>query len=244
MKLRLIVVTLVVLAVIVAIIVGTIGRRPDPSATTESTGIVALINHSTSDDELFLGQFCGGTVISSDEVMTATHCVDRRTPDTIDVVAGVTDLCAKDRKYERVAVVAFSPGPDASTTVLNLAGSLDQLPLQTLKMENLHIGDEVLATGWGRSTIAGVPRCKLRAVRLSMVPAAECSQLMVALSSTGSKQQLALCTVPSRTENTCDGDSGGPVVIHDGAVWKTVAVTMSGSGCTPDSVGLNIGVEN
>ncbi|MDQ4138416.1 MAG: trypsin-like serine protease [Actinomycetota bacterium] len=49
-----------------------------------------------------------------------------------------------------------------------------------------------------------------------------------------------VCTVPTGAINSCDGDSGGPVLVYRDERLVDVAMTMAGWGCGPEARGLNI----
>lgn len=203
--------------------------------------VVALINHSATEDSLFLSQFCGGIVVSQTHVVTATHCLKNRRPETVDVLAGITDLCKSDSsagvrtKVKRITRVADAPWISS----LELAQPLT-IKFQSVSSTQQPVSTAAFATawGWGRSDVAGVPNCTLRKVHLKAVAVNRCSFEIQKIAQLPPKS--VLCTVPADGINSCDGDSGGPVLIYRAGRIADVFMTMSGEGCGPTDAGLNV----
>jgi secreted trypsin-like serine protease len=199
--------------------------------------VVALINSSALNSGLFLGQFCGAIPTGDNQIITAEHCVAHRTAETVDVVGGVKDLCADAQPSMtrgHVTKIEHHVGPGGTLAVLTVDTNFEAAP--EAGKYSPQPDDFALAYGWGRASVAGVPRCELRAVELSMVSSHECNALVVSFDIDPTD---VLCTVPAHTENSCDGDSGGPVlVVREGKV-VAVGVTISGEGCGPTDVGFN-----
>src|SRR5688572_27341938 len=65
------------------------------SRTERHPWVVAIEDRSGS-------QFCGGTVVRERFVLTAAHCVVRRTPGSLRVVVGRTDLRTDEGRVVRV----------------------------------------------------------------------------------------------------------------------------------------------
>lgn len=202
-------------------------------------GVVAVINSSAGDEELFLGQFCGGVQLSLSTVVTAEHCVSGRLPSSVAVVSGVEDLCGPppgDFDRAVVAEVKRISAGGGELVELQLASPLRPVPISAQIQRDIPVG-EARAYGWGRSSVAGVPQCEIRAVPLRVAPASDCEILARPLDIA---PQLVLCTVPTNGTNTCDGDSGGPVYWRRAAEEVVVAAVLSGLGCGAEDVGLNV----
>lgn len=226
-------------ALSIALLLTSCSSPTDVATEAEWGGIVALVNASSGDD-LFLGQFCGGIAMSPTTIITAHHCVVDREPATVHVVAGVDDLCDPQevgRQRSAVSSVMGIPKTDGLLSELRLAEPLEAVPPPPLP------DAEMTAFGWGRSDIGGTPRCELRGVSLKSVDREACEPLRGHLA-----HDLVACSEPIESENSCDGDSGGPVYVRDpersdGAPF-TLAVTVSGLGCGPNSPGLNVIVDH
>jgi len=195
---------------------------------------VALVNSSAQDDDLFLGQFCGGVLVSSTMVVTASHCVEQRRPDTISIVSGVADLCHPEAgSIHRTQVQAAGevPNTGGQLTVLKLKSRMHDVP-PTLRGPAKVPDGTAIALGWGRSEVGGVPSCGLRTVELDVTGNDRCASIAAAWSLSESQ---FFCTIAHGEVNTCDGDSGGPVFrAHD------IGVTVAGYGCGSDDAGINI----
>lgn len=204
-----------------------------PAASDTAGGVVAIVNASVGTD-LYLGQFCGGVIISENAVATATHCVSAEDGSTVKVAAGVRDLCDEQERGREVVAVASAevvPGTGGTVTLLHLTTPL----LRTLALGQSGAGP-IEALGWGRQSFAGVTRCDLRSVPLTSTNPERCAGLEPNI-----PPGVFICTLPSDATNTCDGDSGGPVYIYDGeGSLAQLAMTMSGFGCGPSSPGLNV----
>jgi secreted trypsin-like serine protease len=213
-----------------------------PTAETPSQErfrIVALVNASASTEDLYAGHFCGGVLVAETRVLTATHCVEDRLPETVSVVDGVADLYAPDPStYVRSDVIAYRSPSSADALVTELELRIALPMTDDVYQRALSDDATVTALGWGRLSRGGQAPCLLREVKLSPVADTMCAEQL-----TGPPEEVdVLCTVPADGDNTCDGDSGGPVYSFAEVRLTEVAVTVSGAGCGSDDPGLNVRV--
>ncbi|WP_376716526.1 trypsin-like serine protease [Microbacterium aquilitoris] len=217
--------------------VGLVGcAQTSLSAPVGTYRVVALVNASAVDGDLYSGQFCGGVVMSPDQIVTASHCVASRSASTVAVVDGIEDLCVGRAGASSIALVEaieVRPGTSGELTSLQLTtplpgrASSESLPIPATGMT---------ALGWGRASHGGIAPCDLRAVDLREVAVSTCTDLLPR----ALEQGRVSCTVPKSEVNTCDGDSGGPVyTLADGRL-TSVAIVVSGFGCGEHDAGLNI----
>ena len=92
------------------------GNRADPH---EYPFQVALLHHDVQDR--WGAQFCGGTLISPDTVLTAGHCVEGETAATIDILAGTNRLLPGGGQRVRARSIRRHPGYDNFTLENDIA---------------------------------------------------------------------------------------------------------------------------
>jgi secreted trypsin-like serine protease len=190
--------------------------------------LVALINHSAPSDDVSGTQFCSGVLVSTSEVLTASHCVTDKQPKSIDAIVGADNLCkTAPIQGHRIQINSVRLVPKLDGAILELA-SPAQGSSEVLR-QNASIGKSTLiAWGWGKESIGGVSPCNARAKKLALVPDINCPNL--------STIEFAsyFCAKPAEARNTCEGDSGGPVLDSGGRV---VGITTSGIGCGANDPG-------
>lgn len=96
------------------------------------------------------------------------------------------------------------------------------------------VGENIIATGWGRTEFGGDHSKELRSVSLKVWNMAECREIWGTSLKLpdGPSPDSHLCAGDKRGgKDTCQGDSGGPAQIQDGCVWRVVAVTSFGRSC-------------
>ena len=199
----------------------------------------------------FQGQFCGGTIVSSWEIVTAAHCVDdpdlgQLAPSQLRIVAGTSTLSTSRSTGVAVASITVHGEWDdvhyfhdiaivrLATPLTLIDGVIEPIEIATTSPS---AGDPVVVTGWGstsRDQDAPVWPTKLRAATVQAVADSPCG---AALSAHGSIfQPSTLCAAsPTYSADTCQGDSGGPLTYFDENRWVLAGVTSWGVGCAEPS---------
>jgi hypothetical protein len=231
------------------------GQEADPG---EWPWQVALVQKNAPD--FYNGQFCGGSLINREWVLTAAHCVDTSDPNDQDIVAGIHDLDDPDPNYKLSAVseIVVHPGWDPNTNdndiaLLKLTTPIDERAANGATLPIAHVdlvaedvgplaGEDATVTGWGN--LNGQPNPggtnypdKLHEVTLPIITNADCNTAYG-----GDITANMLCAaVEGGGKDSCQGDSGGPLVVFDNGQsrWEQAGIVSFGIGCAaPDFPGV------
>jgi secreted trypsin-like serine protease len=176
-------------------------------------------------------QFCGGTLVDDNKVITAAHCTAGKQPADIFVVAGREDKESGAGATSPVREIWVHPaftdvrsGSDVSVLTLE-----QRLPYATLDLPGTAdtdlytVGQPGLILGWGRTAADGQPSRYLLKASVPLMADPDCAKSYPAY-----KAEAMVCAgVPQGGVDSCQGDSGGPLVV-DG---RLVGITSWGEGC-------------
>lgn len=212
------------------------GREARRGAWPHQVAILDAAEPSNYD-----GQYCGGSLISEEWVLTAAHCVEGAGASgeldaaDIEVGLGMHDLEAQDGRRVAVAQIVIHPDWFSSGTevgdiaLLRLAAPV--VPGTTVKPIGLveRADDPALApglpawvTGWGMLD-DGEYASTLHEVDVPLV-----DELLCRLDSEQPAVGESLCA-GSLGKDTCYGDSGGPLVVGTAGAWRLAGLTSAGT---------------
>ena len=213
-----------------------------PAGSNDNPFQVALLQKNVPNN--FNAQFCGGTLIKPDIVVTAAHCSDFATAGEVQVLTGTRKLDGSGVR-RNVAKIALHPKWNKNTfdydvAVWKLSSPASGAPLATLASEDGSQGSQLMATGWGALTEGGTFPIDLMKVLVPLASRTDCND---ANSYSGKVTERMLCAGVSG-KDTCQGDSGGPLTRGAGNTVLT-GITSWGRGCAqPNYFGVYARVSN
>ncbi|XP_049774182.1 brachyurin-like [Schistocerca cancellata] len=184
---------------------------------------------------------CGGSLISTSVVLTAGHCasgfstwevslgaISRSAvePSRVTIVtrsATVHSEYNPNNLYNDIAVVFLGTNVPLSNYI-----GLVNLPSRS-QAGNSFEGQIATVSGWGLTTDNGASPDTLQYTTLNVMSNTQCSQYFG-----GPILDFTLCAVGSSGQSTCNGDSGGALVVGSQGSYTQIAVVswISGNGCS------------
>lgn len=200
------------------------------------------------------GQFCGGTIVSDEWVLTAAHCVEGGTPpSSVDVVVGRHDLYCRDfglgledpcTEGQRIGLSEIILHPDYETGPGALDNDFALLHLEVpatlgptvqpvaelgtaANAGRWEPGDTATVVGWGDTESTPQYPDVPHEVEVPILVTGACTNPY------GNSFQASVHVCAGQAgKDSCQGDSGGPAIVPDGASgWLLFGVTSWGVGC-------------
>ncbi|EAT42008.1 AAEL006427-PA [Aedes aegypti] len=162
------------------------------------------------------GHFCGGTLISSEWLLTAAHCLVGETPDDLYVRAGSTyknkgGMIRKvrriipHRRYSKEINLDFDIGLVQLKRPLPASDFINWIPL--VLNDTTQPDDECIIAGWGTTKQKEAQHQTLKTAVVKIISKTESQRVLYMKVITKSMP----CTGAQKPD-ACQGDSGGPMI--------------------------------
>lgn len=182
--------------------------------------------------------FCGGSYIGDGYVLTAAHCVKNKATRFLHVKVAGFVLGGNDGDRIQVAEKFVHPQYNSNTLNNDIALlKLERTPstgrqvilAQTDINHYARNGDLLTVAGLGRLSEGGSRPSNLHEVSVPLVSDQVCNQSGGNYANVGS---VAFCAGYTQgQQDSCSGDSGGPIVINSGGQIVQLGIVSWGIGC-------------
>ncbi|RJQ68864.1 serine protease [Pseudonocardiaceae bacterium YIM PH 21723] len=221
-------------ATVQSVSVGTVaGPKPivggSPTTTAQNPWVIDVTYDAYTPSK---GQWCGGTLVAANKVVTAAHCVEDLKAADLTLWQGRDDRATTSGKSSKVSKIWVDPlykGNGNDYAVLTLTSpftGVQTLPLATSSDAGLYkAGTVATVLGWGTTSSGGSSSQKLLKVDVPVTTTAACTKAYPSTASTGGTEFCA--GYDTAGKDSCQGDSGGPLV----AGGKLIGIVSWGDGC-------------
>ncbi|XP_055594257.1 serine proteinase stubble-like isoform X4 [Uranotaenia lowii] len=189
---------------------------------------------------------CGAALLNENWAITAAHCVDNVPPSDLLLRLGEYDLALEEEPYgyqeRRVQIVASHPQFDPRTFEYDLAllrfyepvvFQPNIIPVCVPENDENFIGRTAFVTGWGRLYEDGPLPSVLQEVTVPVIENKICEAMYRSAGYIEHIPHIFICAGWKKGGyDSCEGDSGGPMVIQRGDKRFQLAGVISwGIGC-------------
>ncbi|OCT61943.1 serine protease 27 [Xenopus laevis] len=198
---------------------------------------------------------CGGTLISSNFVVTAAKCVERVNASSVIVILGAHKITGNHKEEVSVPVKRIIKHHLYNETDLTFDIALLELSrhvpftdfilpacLPTSPTEFLP-GHSCMVTGWGDTEFNSTKPSPdlLQEAEVRLMGLEHCREIYLLASNdsdSGITDDMICAMNIHKGKDSCQGDGGGPLICYENDRWYLVGITSFGEGCGGDFPGV------
>ncbi|XP_076618999.1 trypsin-1-like [Colletes latitarsis] len=167
--------------------------------------------------------FCGGSVLNANYVLTAAHCVENRSPNTMEVVVGTVDVDNRVSVHQVERIISHEKYSSRDSWVNDIAlikvktrfvtsRQISPVPLPKLN-EVIPAKSLAVVSGWGSARVGGPTTKQLMMARILITDQTKCRDVYKRVMMNIYDSHIC-ANDPSVQKGACNGDSGGPLTVN------------------------------